>query len=882
MGIFTRGLYFYFIILFCNGEGEFKHPGNEICVSTTTSKCSSVSESQTPRKVLNIFHVIKYLTRRKRLVNSVPEGVNSSHNQNFQVEPTAVSFNNLPQKMSDQNSHQKLSQKFVQFLENQLFQSLWDTTRPPMPSEKQQEDKRLLNINSMLKQSVLDHKRQDMQETSFPPSALKGDNGCGVLVSGVLDLSNRKLSDSKLKEKIDSWHCRATMDKIRGLNASHNDLNMDLSVLISLLLKMKNVHSTDMSYNKITNNGTHRTKMCNLKSTNLLFLNLSHNPLRTLDNLCLPSTLKSIDLSFTSINKIPKELGGELFHLEEMYIQGNHFIYRPQPYGPASDFFHQALRINPIMVHVNVVSQIDFPQTPIQSLPHQVKHLQMSNCSIVELPEWFENTMAKLVFLDLSNNPLNLFPQLPTSLQHLDLNNSNIESLIDMSHFSNLTVLNIQNNKMIGRLPAEHLPLSLKELDVSKNKLRTFPLQEAQQKIESLNVSGNLIMQLNLNTSFPLLTNLDVSHNIITELSHHMGEFLPALKYFNLSGNKISFLQPGSLPQSLLELDISNNAITIIMKETFNNLQKLQVLTVQGKHFFCNCDLYWIVNTYLSSTRVKVNGREDMLCSYPPSKRGLLVEHSNLTLLNCSLGLQMGITACVAIFVISTIMTLCWHFDGPWYIKMGWYWCMAKRKQYEKSPQHKLYDAFISYSEDDAAWTKATLLEKLETCGFKVCYHERDFKPGHPVLGNIFYCIENSHKVLFVLSPSFVNSCWCQYELYFAEHQVLNENQDSLIMVVLEDLLPNSIPQKFCKLRKLLKRKTYLKWSPEEHKQKLFWHQLTAIMKTVNEPMVLHQKMDCSWQMETEMELKRYGSGKRAFIMCCLLRVSDFFYQPRE
>ncbi|XP_015276691.1 PREDICTED: toll-like receptor 2 [Gekko japonicus] len=835
MGIFTRGLYFYFIIFFCNGKGEFKHPGDEIFVSTTTSNCSSVPESQTPRRVINVFHVIKYLTKRKGAVHSDPKGVNSSHNQNFQVESTAVSFNNLPQEMSDQNSHQKLSQTFKTTDSPKTEESLWDTTGPPMPSEKQQGDKRLLNINPMLKQSALGHKRPDKQETSFLPSALMGENGCGVLAKGMLDLSNRKLSDSKLKEKMDSWHCRATVDKIRDLNASHNDLNMDLKALISLLLKMKNVHSIDVSYNKITNSGTHRTTICNLEPSNLLFLNLSHNPLRTLDNLCLPSTLKSIDLSFTSINKIPKEFSGEFFHLEEMYIQGNHFIYKPQLYG--SGFFLQGLTAKPVIFRPEVISHIDVPETPIQSLPHQVKHLQISNCSIVELPGWFTNTMANLLFLDLSNNPLNSFPQLPASLQHLDLNNTNTESVIDISHFSNLTVLHIQNNKMTGRLPSEHLPFALKELDVSKNKLHMFPLQEAQQKLESLNVSGNLITELYLNTSFPSLTNLDVSHNMITELSDHTGEFLPALKYFNLSGNKISFLQPGSLPQSLLELDISNNAITIIMKETFNNLQNLQLLTVQGKNFFCNCDLYWFVNTYLSSTHVQVNGREDMLCSYPPNKWGLLVEHSNLTLLNCSLGLQMGITACVAILVISTIMTLCWHFDGPWYIKMGWYWCMAKRKQYEKRPQHKPYDAFLSYSEDDAPWTKATLLEKLETSGFKVCYHERDFKPGHPVLGNIFYCIENSHKVLFVLSPSFVNSCWCQYELYFAEHRVLNENQDSLIMVVLEDLPTNSIPQKFCKLRKLLKSKTYLKWSPEEHKQKLFWHQLTAVLKTVNEPM---------------------------------------------
>ncbi|XP_063169675.1 toll-like receptor 2 type-2 [Candoia aspera] len=464
----------------------------------------------------------------------------------------------------------------------------------------------------------------------------------------------------------------------------------------------------------------------------------------------------------------------------------------------------------------------------------------------------FQNTMKKHIFLDFSNNLMDKLSYLTKSLHHFDLSNCNLQGMASPNLFPNLTVFKIQNNEIEEISPA-YLPDSLEECDVSKNKIRRFPFHGAEQSLKLLNLSRNLIMQLNLNSSYLSLTNLDVSHNLITNLLDHMGKFLPELKYLNLSENKIFFLQSGSLPKSLVELDISNNAIAIIMKEMFHHLTNLKILTIQGKHFFCNCELYWFVNTYLASSELQINGRESLFCGFPQKKRGLLVENSHLTMLYCSLGLQIGITAGVAILIMTIISVLCWHFDGPWYVKMGWYWCKAKRKQHEKRPEHKMYDAFISYSENDASWTKEILLEKLEANGFKICYHERDFMPGHPVLGNIFYCIENSHKVLFVLSPSFVHSCWCQYELYFAEHRVLSENQDSLIMVVLEDLPPNSIPQKFSKLRKLLKRKTYLKWSPEEHKQKLFWHQLTAVLKTMNEPVLTTQRKSCT---RKQMKLK--------------------------
>ncbi|XP_033001367.1 toll-like receptor 2 [Lacerta agilis] len=752
------------------------------------------------------------------------QGLVPQSNQSFRV-----LLNSPPQEVP----FPKFSQMNEMVNSPQTDPSLWATIGSPFPAEKQKGPSSLLNAHSILKRTVLGYERQDESGTVFPPSALRMSAGCGNLVSGVFDLSDRNLSEDDLRREMDPRHCNTTLGEVVELDASRNNLQIDLGTLLSLLLKMKNVQSIDVSYNSIAVPGVVVPKKCDLKHSKLLFLNLSHNPLTTLKSICLPSSLKGIDLSFTRINGIPQEFARTYFHIEEMDVQGNHFIYDPETLTSL---------LKPIPgSRMEILSIVNFPQrSPIENLPKEGRHLVMSNCSIVELPEWFANTMRKLLFLDLSNNPMHGFPQLPTSLQYLDLSNSNIQEIADLTTFPNLIVFKIPSNK-IKDLPPEYLPDSLKELDISKNQIPVFHLFRAPQELEFLNVSRNLMTHLNLNHSHHL-TNLDASHNLITELQDRTGVFLPELKYLNLSGNKISFLQPGSLPESLLELDISNNAITIIMEETFGRLTNLNVLTLQGKHFFCNCDLYWFANTYLASRQLQINGQEDLWCSFPLKKRGLSVETSNLTMLRCSLGLQMAITACVAILAMSLLTALCWHFDGVWYIKMGWYWCMAKRKQYKKRPEHKAYDAFISYSENDALWAKETLLGKLEALEFRVCYHERDFVPGHPVVGNIFHCIENSHKVLFVLSPSFVNSCWCQYELFFAEHRVLSENEDSLIMVVLEDLPPNSIPQKFSKLRKLLKRKTYLKWSPEEHKQKLFWSQLTAVLKTTNEPMALTEE----------------------------------------
>ncbi|XP_034005311.1 toll-like receptor 6 [Trematomus bernacchii] len=73
------------------------------------------------------------------------------------------------------------------------------------------------------------------------------------------------------------------------------------------------------------------------------------------------------------------------------------------------------------------------------------------------------------------------------------------------------------------------------------------------------------------------------------------------------------------------------------------------------------------------------------------------------------------------------------------------------------------YHVFISYSSTDCQWTHC-LIDQLEACGLQVCYHERDFTPGRTVLENMSDCIQESQKVLLVLSPEFVRSRWCLLE----------------------------------------------------------------------------------------------------------------------
>ncbi|KAI4789616.1 hypothetical protein KUCAC02_035128 [Chaenocephalus aceratus] len=120
------------------------------------------------------------------------------------------------------------------------------------------------------------------------------------------------------------------------------------------------------------------------------------------------------------------------------------------------------------------------------------------------------------------------------------------------------------------------------------------------------------------------------------------------------------------------------------------------------------------------------------------------------------------------------------------------------------------YHVFISYSSTDYQWTHC-LIDQLEACGLQVCYHDRDFLPGRTVLENMSDCIQESQKVLLVLSPEFVRSRWCLLEANMSLFRDCLERKP-IVPVLLEPGV--SVPLHLCHL-------TYLEASDPDFKNKL-------------------------------------------------------------
>ncbi|NXL96134.1 TLR6 protein, partial [Alectura lathami] len=347
---------------------------------------------------------------------------------------------------------------------------------------------------------------------------------------------------------------------------------------------------------------------------------------------------------------------------------------------------------------------------------------------------------------------------------------------------------------------------SLAELDLSSNQL-------TESVFECLPVNVN---------------KLNLQNNQIASVPGGVAE-LKSLKELNLASNRLADL-PGCGGFTGLEiLNTEKNLILAPSADFFESCQSVRELRAGRNPFKCSCELRDFMRLERQSGGKLAGWPEAYVCEYPEDLRGTQLKDFHLTELACNTALLLVTALLLTLVLVAVVAFLCIYLDVPWYVRMLWQWTQTKRRAWRDSPEEQesvlQFHAFISYSERDSLWVKNELipnLEKGEGC-IQLCQHERNFIPGKSIVENIINCIEKSYKSIFVLSPNFVQSEWCHYELYFAHHKLFSESSNSLILILLEPIPPYVIPARYHKLKALMAKRTYLEWPKERSKHALFW-----------------------------------------------------------
>lgn len=522
------------------------------------------------------------------------------------------------------------------------------------------------------------------------------------------------------------------------------------------------------------------------------------------------------DASFTEIVKLLNYVSGALeVEFDDCTLNGR------------GDFSTSALDTIKSLGNVETltVRRLHIPQfflfydlRSIYSLTGAVKRITIENSKVFLVPCSLSQHLKSLEYLDLSEN----------LMSEEYLKNSACEHAWPFLH----TLILRQNHLKSLEKTGEVLVTlkNLTNLDISKNNFDSMPETcQWPEKMKYLNLSSTRIHSLT-HCLPQTLEVLDISNNNLNSFSLS----LPQLKELYISRNKLKTLPDASFLPMLSVLRISRNTINTFSKEQLDSFQKLKTLEAGGNNFICSCDFLSFTQGQQALAQVLSDWPENYLCDSPSHVRGQRVQDTRLSLTECHRVAVVSVVCCALFLLLLLTGALCHHFHGLWYMKMMWAWLQAKRKPRKAPRRDVCYDAFVSYSEQDSYWVENLMVQELEHFQppFKLCLHKRDFIPGKWIIDNIIDSIEKSQKTIFVLSENFVKSEWCKYELDFSHFRLFDENDDTAILILLEPIEKKAIPQRFCKLRKIMNTRTYLEWPADETQREGFWLNLRAAIKS--------------------------------------------------
>lgn len=333
---------------------------------------------------------------------------------------------------------------------------------------------------------------------------------------------------------------------------------------------------------------------------------------------------------------------------------------------------------------------------------------------------------------------------------------------------------------------------------------------------------------------------LDLSYSQLDRLDMDYFARSPWLRELRLSGNKIKFIPSEWTCPRLEVLAIDGNSFGVISRGSFVNMPRLVSLAAGNNPYHCTCDLHgFLQDTRRRGRPVLADWPQNWTCYHPEALLDTAVAAYAPRPLACDVPALVAVAVAGTAVVVAACAVLCWKLEAGWYLRAL---CRLLRARYggqraTSAPRPCSYHAFISYSRADAAWVRRELLRRLESVAppYRLCIHERDFTPGRWIIENIVENIERSAKVVFVLSRSFVDSEWCNYELYFAQQRAVGLGAGDVILVLKEPVAVRGLPRRFARLRKMLGTKTYLEWPREASRRPFFWLQLRSLLGTPGE-----------------------------------------------
>ncbi|ELV10442.1 Toll-like receptor 1 [Tupaia chinensis] len=525
-------------------------------------------------------------------------------------------------------------------------------------------------------------------------------------------------------------------------------------------------------------------------------------------------SLNNIETTWNSFMKILQSIWNttiEYFSISNVKLQGQLDF---------TDFNYFDTSLKTLSIQQVVSDVFNFPQSKIYKIfsNMNIQNFTVSGTRMIHM--LCPSQISPFLYLDFSNNLLT------------DTVFENCRSLTKLKTF----ILRINQLKKLTNIVHMTKEMkSLQQLDISQNSIRYDDNEEVcfwTKSLLNLNMSSNVLTDSVFSCLPPKIKILDLHKNRIQSIPKGVLQ-LESLQELNIAFNSLADLPGCGTFSSLSVLILDHNVVSHPSADFFQSCQKIRSLKAGNNPFQCTCELREFIKNIGQVPRGVVEDWPDSYkCDYPESYKGTPLKDFHPSQLSCNTALLIVTVGATMLLLTVTMTLLCIYLDLPWYLRMVFQWTQTRRRArnlpLEELQRTLQFHAFISYSGHDSAWVKNELVPNLEKEDVRICLHERNFVPGKSIVENIVNCIEKSYKSIFVLTPNFVQSEWCHYELYFAHHNLFHAGSDNLILILLEPIPQYSIPSSYHKLKSLMARRTYLEWPKEKSKRGLFWVNLRA------------------------------------------------------
>uniref|UniRef100_A0A8C4YVN6 TIR domain-containing protein n=1 Tax=Gadus morhua TaxID=8049 RepID=A0A8C4YVN6_GADMO len=656
-----------------------------------------------------------------------------------------------------------------------------------------------------------------------------------------LDISGVRSSLHGLQEVLET--CNSSLQYLKL-----NHINNNLQVLINISCKIPtldmlhlctNLKELDLGMNEITAISNNSFKSLRKLKT----LIIKSNFLTSVPYAVRKTQILKLDLSYNNINALGCDDFADMKQLRHLSLYNN-------PLMALKDCVFKDL------VHLNVLmlqnSGIDKLNGAFKKNTPNLENLILSNNHLTVLDHGEFKALNSLKNLALEVNKLKQLNDGTffglSSLRQLTLRSNEITEITNgaFSHLEALKTLNLESNhiKYASLEPIPYPPFAeLSQLDTlfisdqHRPRRDKFP-QNFLQGLTNLSIiyiQRNQLKTLHPHTFnyTPNLNRLHLSENAFADIPNNLFSPIQKLKRLHISQTNLrslDFLLHANLTELEL-LQVGKNTFSVITEPVMLSLSALEYLDLQGNSFSCNCDNAWFLQWVINNKQTQVFDANNFECNFPPNLKGRKLLEIDVRSCTVDMGFICYIsTTCAVIMTIAVCFThkfLQWHLVYAYYLMLAF---LYNSKNKDKGAHQ--YDAFVSYNTNDEGWVLGELLPKLEDeQGWRLCLHHRDFQPGKPIMENITDAIYGSRKTICVVSRDYLESEWCSREIQVASFRLFDEQKDVLILVFLEDI-PMQQLSPYYRMRRLLKRQTYLSWSRADAHPDLFWEKLRQALET--------------------------------------------------